>query len=230
MRALTAADKLSLWERGAGRHLIDRAALLAATARRDVPPEEVASLTLGAVTRALLALRTATFGPRLALVADCERWGERLELTLDAALLSVPASTAGEIVVRGRRMRLPTLADLAAIEGEADSARAVLRLADRCTVSGDGEVDADAIAEIEAALDAHEPDADLSLSLTCAVCGQETAAELDVDALLWDEIAVTARALLWDVHRLASANGWSEAAILSLSTARRAAYLAMVEP
>ena len=38
-----------------------------------------------------------------------------------------------------------------------------------------------------------------------------------------------AGALLHEVHRLASAYGWSEAQILALSPARRAQYLALVE-
>jgi hypothetical protein len=59
-------------------------------------------------------------------------------------------------------------------------------------------------------------------------CGHETT-QLDTAALLWDEITARAGALLHEVHRLASAYGWSEAQILALSPARRARYLALVE-
>jgi hypothetical protein len=53
-------------------------------------------------------------------------------------------------------------------------------------------------------------------------------AQLDAGVLLWDEIDARARALLAEVHTLASAYGWSEGEILSLGAARRASYLAMV--
>ena len=47
-------------------------------------------------------------------------------------------------------------------------------------------------------------------------------------ALLLREVAAAARRLMADIHELASAYGWSEAAIVSMSTARRAAYLEML--
>jgi hypothetical protein len=222
---------LSIWERGATRRPVDRAALLTAWVRPDVPPAAVADLSLGTVTRAILGLRIATFGPRLSVVVDCEACGERLELTLDAPALIDPApQPAGEIEVGGWHVRPPSLADLAAIDGETDIDRAVQRLLARCLVdSNSGTVDAATLPAIEAALDAREPDADLSLSIACVACGHDNVADLDVSALLWEEIAVSTRQLLGDVHRLARAYGWSEAEILDLSPARRAAYLAMVE-
>ncbi|MBP2302805.1 hypothetical protein [Azospirillum picis] len=221
---------MSIWERGATRRPVDRAALLTAWARPDIPPAAVGDLSLGTVTRALLDLRIATFGPRLSVVVDCESCGEGLELTLDAPALVDPApQPAGEIRIGDWRVRPPSLADLAAIDGETDTERAVRGLLARCLVAGNGgAVDAATLHEIEAALDAREPDADLSMRVACVACGHENVADLDLGALLWEEIAVSARQLLGDVHRLACAYGWSEAEILDLSPARRAAYLAMV--
>lgn len=231
MRPLSAAETLSIWERGAVRRPVDRAALLAARARPDVAPEDVAALPLGAVTRALLALRIATFGPAAAGVADCAACGERLDLDLDvAALLDGLPPPAGDIAVAGWRVRPPGLADLAAIDGETDTARAVRRLLDRCTLAaGEAPLDPAILAAIEAALDAHDPAADLAIAVACPLCGEETLADLDVGALFWEEIAVSARLLLGEVHRLARAYGWSEAEILGLGPARRAAYLALVD-
>jgi hypothetical protein len=68
----------------------------------------------------------------------------------------------------------------------------------------------------------------LALEVRCEACGQDSSAQLDIGALLWDEIGAHAHALLEEVHALACAYGWSEAETLALSPVRRATYLAMV--
>ena len=62
------------------------------------------------------------------------------------------------------------------------------------------------------------------------MCGLPQAAgvDLDVARFLLREVAAAARRLMADIHELASAYGWSEAAIASMSAARRAAYLEML--
>jgi len=233
MPALTASEMLDLWDRGAGCHPLDRSVLLAAAARPELPPDAVADLPLGAITDSQLALRIETFGPRIAGHVDCVECGERLELALDAAAILGPAPAAGrgrEIEIAGRRLRAPCLRDLAAVAPEADPGRAARRLAELCTVAGGGEPADDELAVIETALEDLEPHAQIALRATCVACGAETVADLDVGALLWEEVAACAQRLLGEVHRLAVAYGWSEAEILALSPARRAGYLAMVGP
>lgn len=249
MRSLTASEMLLLWDRGAGCHPLDRSALLAAAAHPELAPDAVADLPLGVVTDSQLALRIETFGPRIAGHVDCPRCGERLEIGLDAAAIlgSAPAPGAGrEIEIAGRRLRGPCLRDLAAVAGEADPHRAARRLAGLCTLAGgeaglaadelaadelaDDELADDELAAIETALEDLDPHARIAIRAACVACGAETVAELDVAALLWEEIASCARRLLGEVHRLAAAYGWSEAEILRLSPARRAGYLAMVGP
>ena len=82
--APSASDLLTLWERGAVRHPIDRTLLLGAWARPDLAPEGLPDLALGALNAALLRLRAAWFGPRIDAWADCEACGERLGLALDS--------------------------------------------------------------------------------------------------------------------------------------------------
>ncbi len=233
MRALAASDVLSLWERGARRHPLDRSAMLAAAARPELAPETIVDLPLGMVTTSQLGLRTATFGARIATHVDCERCGQSLEFALDGGTLLQPASDDGAlphvVEVAGLRLRAPCLRDLAAIAGDTDAHSAARRLLARCTLSGESEqVGDDALREIEDALEALDPNADLAIALRCVACGHEGSAELDVGALLWDEIEACAHALLREVHQLARAYGWSEAGILGLGAVRRASYLAMV--
>jgi hypothetical protein len=49
-----------------------------------------------------------------------------------------------------------------------------------------------------------------------------------VVAFFWEEIDVWAERTLSDVHRLASAYGWSESDILALGPRRRQRYLALI--
>lgn len=235
MQALTGATLLSLWERGASRHALDRSALLAAVARPEWPAAEIADLPLGAVNASLLRLRSASFGPHIAGHADCTQCGQRLAFTVDTRQM-LPAHgddnddpAPRETEVAGLRVRAPSLRDLAAVAAQIDARQAARALLARCTLAGDlALIDDAALRQVEDALEALDPQADLVLALQCVACGHAGGAQLDAGALLWEEIEAHARVLLGEVHRLASAYGWSEAHILALSPARRASYLAMV--
>lgn len=231
MRALGPSDVLALWERGAKRHALDRSALLCAWARPELPVETIADLPLGAVTASLLRLREMSFGARIQGHVDCERCGERLELTLfSPELLQPMAEDPPEVEVAGLRVRAPCLRDLAAVAREPDADRAARQLLARCAWEGSDEAGAltdDALREVEDALEAVDPNADLALAVHCEACGHRGTAQLDIGALLWDEIDARARTLLGEVHILARAYGWTEGEILALGAARRATYLAM---
>lgn len=239
MQALTGATLLSVWERGASRHALDRSALLATVARPEWPAAEIADLPLGAVNASLLRLRSATFGPHIAGHADCTQCGQRLAFTVDTQQMLPPAHGDGgddgddpaprETEVAGLRVRAPSLRDLAAVSTQTNARQAARALLARCTLAGDlAQIDDAALRQVEDALDALDPQADLVLALHCVACGHAGEAQLDAGALLWEEIEVRAHVLLGEVHRLASVYGWSEAQILALSSARRASYLAMV--
>lgn len=233
MRALPGPELLSLWERGARRHALDRSALLAAAARPDWPVEAIADLPLGAVNASLLQLRAACFGPHIDGHADCPQCGQRLAFALDVRHLLACADdddlAPREAEVAGLRVRAPSLRDLAAVAAESDRERAARQLLARCTLAGDAaQLDDAALRAVEERLDALDPQADVALALRCVACGYTDLAQLDAGQLLWDEIEAHAQVLLREVHQLASAYGWSEAQILALTPARRAGYLAMV--
>ena len=231
MRALGPTDILALWERGTRRHALDRSALLCAWARPDWPVETIVDRPLGRVTTALMQLREASFGARIESHVDCEHCGARLQLLLRTSdLLQPEPGDSAEVDVVGRRMRPPALRDLAAVAHELDAERVARQLLARCTLHGSDEaaLSNDALREVEDALEAIDPNADLALDVHCEACGRHSTAQLDAGVLLWDEIDARARALLAEVHTLACAYGWSEGEILALGAARRASYLAMV--
>lgn len=239
MRPPNDAELLALWERGLTRHAIDRAVLLGTWARPDLAPQRVADLPIGVLNEALLRLRALCFGARIDTYIECERCAVHMEVPLDAAALlaSVPdVDTKDGVECAGFRFRAPSSRDLAAVAGDRDLESAARKLAARCRL-GSEELQPDhevswldgMLDEIEARLEAMDPWADLRLALTCEACGHSWSTGLDIGRLLWDEIDARARAVLAEVHRLASAYGWSESEILALTAARRAAYLDLVD-
>lgn len=234
MQALTGSALLALWERGSAFHPLDRCALLAAAARPDWPADTVVDQPLGAINESLLRWREACFGPHIDAHVDCPNCGQRLSFELDTRALREGPSGAhtppSQIEVGGLCLRPPSLRDLATAAGADDTAQAARTLLQHCTLSNrDGvALDDGLIARASDALEALDAQADLSLALTCPDCGHAGTAQLDPGALLWEELEASAQALLVDVHRLASAYGWTEDQVLALGPARRARYLALV--
>ncbi len=227
MRALTAAEVVSVWERTRGQKLLRQALEWLACAAPERSLAEWAAQPVGQVCLALFHLRSMMFGPEMPGVAACPRCGERVEFVFQC-LDNVPRLESGTplggpltIESGGRRMqiRLPAVADLLA----ARSAEELL------TLCADGPVDGDP-GWIEAASDRvaeADPLAETMLDLTCPSCEHRWQALLDIAAYLSREIAHQARRLLSEVHRLAKAYGWSESEIFALGPARRRAYLDM---
>ena len=233
MEGLGPADVIAIWERGRARHPIDRALLLFAAARPELPADGLADLPLGARNRALLALRRATFGPEIRSRAACPACGEWMEIAVRTnVLLSVGAETAVELETDGFRLRLPTSRDLSSLVGHADEESAAAALFERCCVARPVGATASALRglleRVEAELASLDPAADIELSVACDACRHAWTAALDVGEILWDEVDARARTLLAEVHALARAYGWSERDILALGDERRAAYLGMV--
>jgi hypothetical protein len=234
MARLDPQQLLELWERGSSRHPIDRSALLYTHARPEVQVDTVADVPLGDVTAGVLRLRAEWFGDVIQAHVDCPDCGVRLQLgvAVSGLLTPVEAPSPEPVQVGGDRYRLPTLRDLAAVAREHDITRARLLLLSRCRLDAINDnssaLSDTAIADVENALEAADPNADLALAVHCAACGRTGVAQLDAAALLWEEIDVYARQLLNVVDRLARAYGWNERDVLSLSDSRRAAYLSMV--
>jgi hypothetical protein len=235
MVPLSPSNVLALWEQGRARHAIDRALLLFAAARSDLPAGRLADLPLGQRNAALLRLRQATFGPEIRAYLDCPGCGERMELALQVDMFLAPESEAfkgGEFETDGFRLRVPTSRDLAALLGHEDVTSAATDLLERCCIARPEGAPAPSLHglrdKIENGLEALDPCANIELSLVCRDCAHAWAAPFDVAAVLWDEVEARARALLATVHTLACAYGWSEGDVLALSEQRRAAYLGMV--
>jgi len=236
MRVLTDSDFLDLWECGSRRHPLDRALLALGAAFPEVSFESLAAWPIGRRNRALIRLHCSCFGPSLRGMVSCARCGERLEVALDGPAIAGEGGDAAEgqgeaIDVNGEAFRLPSTRDLARVVRETDPRSAAVRLAEGCRLRpagaadwSDGELD-----EIGEGMARADPLAEIRIHMRCPECGQEQDEDVDVVAFLWAEVDSRARRLLSDIHALASAYGWSEAEILSLSERRRALYLETLE-
>jgi hypothetical protein len=243
-------DVLATWEAGVAAGAAERTLLLHALARPPASVDELLATAVGERDADLFGLRRDLFGERLEVVVACPDCDEKLECDLGIGELlgqradsaSPPSAESAEVADAARRVvsgawsvqfRLPTTADLTALSGYEDAAEArralLARIVTRAERSG-RRVDADRIPAAvqhliaEAAAQA-QPAADIRLAMACPECARQFSAELDIGGYLWRELDVWARAVLSDIHVLASCYGWGEREILALSPWRRRYYV-----
>jgi hypothetical protein len=236
------ARLLDGWDRAAGLPRPWRELVVLASAS-DESVETLARLPIGERDARLLRLRIEAFGPQIECETTCPSCGARLELPLDARALllerSAPDPAAFELQDGAvtLQLRLPDSTDVAAcLQTGGDAAAAASALAARCVTASDGGTTSaapvlssatlSAIADRLAALD---PQADVTLALTCVACGDAWAAPFDPAATLLADVESYVERLTLDVHVLARAYGWPESQILAMSAARRERYLALVQ-
>jgi hypothetical protein len=236
MQPLANAELLTLWEHGVGLHPLDQGLLALSAVLPQVPLKDLADWPLGERNRALVTMHCTSFNPRLQAWASCNQCGEKMEFELDAEALVAhegdeDAALDQLVTVKGHSFRLPTSRDLAQAARERDSLAAAACLVERCW-TGDGESpvwsDAD-LDEIGEAMAQADSSAEIRVSLRCPECRREWDEALDLATFLWAEVEARARQLLWEIHTLASAYGWTQTEILSLSQKRRSSYLEMAQ-
>jgi chorismate-pyruvate lyase len=162
----------------------------------------------------------------------CAECGEQLEFAMDADDMTRTLHAAEpEIWVEtGHQMgmRPADSSDLAAsMEAASEEDARALLLARTLGIEGTGLVRAERTDWMDR-FDRINASAEIRCILPCAHCGTRAVLDFDVAGFVWREIQVAARRLMAEIHRLASAYGWSEKAVMRMSAARRAAYLEML--
>ncbi len=242
MRALTNAEILDVWERGCQALPSQRAMLLLTVACPEKEPGELAASSIGRRDALLLELRGMIFGRRILSLTKCQQCGESVEMEFsvdDFTMLSLAGETDSVMFIAEQeyevQFRLPDTVDQVMIADLPDAETAQQTLMERCVVSAaragnevsPGDLPPTVVARMTEKMAELDPLASIFLAVTCAACGNCWQVLFDVCDLFWRELSYYARRLLGEVHQLASAYGWSETEILSLSATRRRLYLEM---
>ena len=242
LRPLTGHDELALdadSDRG-GNWLLQR--LLDERPGAALGPASLGSLDTANRDRLLAAVFSACFGENVDGITPCERCGEDFEFHFALPALTVYLGSAdaapgvegpdadGYYRLQGARFRLPTVADLIAVDSMSAD-HAVRTLLDRC-VAADGELPAEALPDmrtIQEAMERLAPSLDLDIEATCPNCSQSTTIAFSLESFLMQALAQERRFLTVEIHRLAAAYGWSLEEILRLSREDRRNLVRLVE-
>jgi hypothetical protein len=238
--ALTPSPLLYIWEQGQTRQSQPYQAIMTLL-RATLPPDTtdtVDTWTIGQRDRYLSQVRERLFGPSMECVARCPECGKRAEFMLSTRDLRQPEIDMSEPLLLegdGYRVvfRLPTLADLDAVAVSGARRMALLM---RCIVQASRQgqaIEAEALPpelldQIAARMGEADPQAYIELELECPDCGAQWQDPFDIVSYLWQELGTWARRVQREVHLIATAYGWSEAAILQLMPARRQAYINLI--
>lgn len=248
MRGLSTPELLSIWDQGHGLSPGGRAMLVLTTACPEYQRRHMDSFSIGERDALLAHVRARTFGGAVQAIVTCPACGAIGEVTVDVRSVFPDAAQPGSRNAISRLpMRIaagdftvqavaPTVRDVEAIASAATPEEGVRMLLRRCILRAEKrgshcEVD-DLPREICALLEDRmaeaDPQGDVHLSIRCPGCDHHWPVPFDIVTYFWSEIHLAARRLLRDIHVLASAYGWRESDILTLSEARRRIYLEMV--
>jgi hypothetical protein len=234
MGALTdPAAMLTAWESAAAQVPLARGPVLVA---RPTDPSDALDLPLGEVARRAVREYIDTFGDVVDVTVACAECNQVLDLVLsltDVAGTDVGDDGGGWSAVHGAELmaRSPTTRDLIAASRD-QGGDAILM--ERCVRDLDGHraqvnsLTLDQRDAVDTDLERRNAAAAVVLRADCASCGADVTAALDPGALLWEQVQAAVPALLTEIATLASAFGWTEDVVLSLSPARRRAYLDLV--
>jgi hypothetical protein len=229
------AQLLTAWEEALAAPPVARTAVLLHLAGLTTDVDSALDLPIGPCAALAASAYRIAFGRDVVGLVTCPACGELLEAQVrlpssDEATGGNATADRGEARVGTYLVRAPTLRDLLAAANEPDDARAVLLT--RCVRRLDGRpfdpaaLTLDEEAWVDEAAERLTGEADPVLRTVCPACGGSVVAAVDVGAVLWDQIEAAAPALMAEVAALAQAFGWSEQAVLAMTSVRRQSYLA----
>ena len=230
MKLLTQIELLRVWEQGLGLTPPQRVVSLLRASGETEPGR----LPIGARDALLIRVRENLFGERLDSTVACPLCAEEQEFQLSTSGILVPPGAvetklSASFEGAGYEFRLPNSNDLVSIQGAETLDEAKRNLVLRC-LGGDGtaSLPEGAIDAISDAMAKADPQADIEISLECFRCSHRWAVAFDIASFLLSEIQEWALRSMHQVHKLASAYGWSEAEVLEVGPWRRAYYLELM--
>ncbi|MEM9219966.1 MAG: phage baseplate protein [Cyanobacteria bacterium P01_F01_bin.150] len=240
MKSLSAAELLTVWERGLAQSWVQRPLSLLAVAYPEQSMDELAQLSIGQRDGHLLTLREQTLGSQVVSKVTCGQCGEQVEINFEISDIRLLSDDLSQFVLEkdGYRVefRLPNSWDLTATVGMSDVETVTAQLLRRCLVSVQHEGESYTVDQLPAwitqmvvaQMEQADPQANVQLAIVCPVCGHEWQPVFDIVSFFWRELDAWAKRLLREIHSLASAYGWREADILAMSAQRRQLYLEMI--
>ncbi len=243
MKSLTTSELLNIWEQGHAAPIFQRSLMLLAAACSDLATDDLFSMSIGKRDASLLDLRDLIFGPTINCLECCPGCRVPLELSFRSSDLKTECSDPPEnpfSILSGEyeiNFRLPNSRDLLSISACREVNEAKQMMLEHCItgIRRNGEISRcdillpnDAMGKISERMSEIDPQADVEVNLICPSCGFKWHKIFDIAAFFWKEIDVWAFRTLREVHVLASAYGWSEMEILSMSPWKRQFYLEMV--
>lgn len=187
------------------------------------------------VDPALLSIRRHILGDRVVAEVLCTTCGAKGDLSFSVReylralapknVRGVQLDSDGWYSIKNARLRIPTVADLLAIEREFDEAdKKEKMLAERCieVATKPDNRRARRILERMAPLLSGEMEG------RCPECGATVKVWFDPGKFALIELRQRSESILEQVHLLASRYGWAEQAILDLPTSRRMQYVELI--
>lgn len=248
MRTPSTSDIVRLWELGNDKPEWYRGVLMLGPAFPDSELGQLARWSIGTRNIALFHIRRSLFGPVMTCRVTCPKCRAASEFTVTVDEIcphpspELPLSpertsedyqvvTLGSQTIHLRRLDSADLVMAGAISASIASPDLLRRAIVHSTTNqhsaqvalpeGDYPIIADRLYEID-------PQIEIDMVNTCALCRHEWNAPFDIVHYLWLEIAKLASRLLDDVHVLAREYGWREADILAMSPVRRRFYMEKV--
>jgi hypothetical protein len=164
-------------------------------------------------------------------VPECKEWFE-FELPLALVIDQVPENAPVQVSLGNNRpvsLRCPSGQDLREWRKQRLASRqdAVTAMLESLVVDGQATLeDEPALAE---ALSAMDPLVAFMVSCACPSCAFPNKVRVNLEDIALTRLKQRQRALLHEIHKLASRYGWTEAEILAIPPRRRSCYLAMIE-
>jgi hypothetical protein len=177
----------------------------------------------------LAAVLQRTYGDRVESTVRCRRCGNRFDLSFSLAELLRAAGFEGDgSQAEGRTesgvpFRAPTGRDELEIEALPGDRAAELR---RRIAPTAREEDA---AELDSALGQTAPVLDIDLDARCPECSRHQQFHFNAQTYLLESLAQERPQLWWEVHRIASAYGWSLESILNLRRSERRRLVSFID-
>lgn len=223
LASVTGADEASLEVSGRGAY-----ALLRRVARSDDgSPLAIDSLPISDCDRLLAAIYADLYGDSAECRVDCRACEEAFQFTLhlseiiaaqDAEKLPPPGADGAWELPDGRRVRAPTLADLATADPD--------ELVRRLLVAGESQSDE---SQVEQFLERAAPVLSIDLDVDCPNCGSHDSVRFDLAHYFSARLAGERPFLIRETHLIAARYGWSQREIHSISRSDRRAYAGLIE-